>query len=391
MSQYGYYCNQKFWWLSVDLAKKQSFSCCAATPHRIDVKWLEQNPGRLFNTPHLQHERREMLQDIPVKSCESGCWIPESDGLTTSRRLIKKGYIRSHTDIESTPEYINLVLSNHCNLSCVYCCKQYSSAWARDIMQNGTYPLTRADDRYQLNTLDQLLSKISQSDVFESASNQQIIDEIIEVANSTDDLSIQITGGEPLLHNSLGDLVSGLPQSTKITIASGLGVSHSRLEKILDKLKCINNVTLSISAESVGKLYEIVRYGHTWDKFEKNIRLIEQAGIKYNFSGSISNLNIIGIPEFERWASGKQIRYSYVNDPIFLSLHVMDQKTKDDVLDNIDQYPESIRDTVKDTIQVECSIQQKKDFIDFFKEFARRRDIDFSVYPKNFYTWINEG
>jgi hypothetical protein len=37
----NYYCNQKFWWLSIDIERFQTLSCCAATAHKIDFAWLK--------------------------------------------------------------------------------------------------------------------------------------------------------------------------------------------------------------------------------------------------------------------------------------------------------------------------------------------------------------
>ena len=83
----NFYCSEKFTWLSVDFEKRQSYSCCAATPHAIDLNWIKQNPGQLFNTPHLIEERQTMLAGQPVASCQSPCWQPESQNMTSRRML----------------------------------------------------------------------------------------------------------------------------------------------------------------------------------------------------------------------------------------------------------------------------------------------------------------
>ena len=128
----NFYCNQKFWWLSVDLEKFQTFSCCAATPQRVNLSWVKENPGQIFNTPLLQQERTMMLDNQPVSSCSSSCWVPESQGMP-SRRLTTNGQLSTHSSVVSSPETLNIVVGTDCNMTCVYCCKFYSTAWSRDI------------------------------------------------------------------------------------------------------------------------------------------------------------------------------------------------------------------------------------------------------------------
>jgi hypothetical protein len=84
----NYFCSEKFTWLSVDLEKKTNRSCCAAQPHNIDLKWLTTNPGHLFNTPELINERKMMLDNQPVATCEDVCWRTESRGMVSRRQQL---------------------------------------------------------------------------------------------------------------------------------------------------------------------------------------------------------------------------------------------------------------------------------------------------------------
>ena len=72
----NFYCSQKFTSLSIDLEKRLLYSCCSAVPEKIDLDWLQQNPGMLFNSPNLQQERQAMLDNMPVPGCQQSCWTP---------------------------------------------------------------------------------------------------------------------------------------------------------------------------------------------------------------------------------------------------------------------------------------------------------------------------
>ena len=153
-----FYCSEKFTWLTVDLEKRSTNSCCASPPVKVDLQWLEENPGQLFNTPMLKQERQDMLNNIPVASCELECWAPERNNLI-SRRLKNQANKKTHSEINASPGTINIIVGSTCNLTCSYCCKNYSTAWTRDIINNGPY--TFGSDRYTLSAADKIITKIS--------------------------------------------------------------------------------------------------------------------------------------------------------------------------------------------------------------------------------------
>ena len=145
MTNRDYYCSMKFKFLKIDLPSKTIYNCHAAAPHRIDFDWLEENPGNLFNTPVNVYEREQMLRNERNKSCEQNCWIAEDAG-AVSPRINQNGIEQTHTDPVTDPEIIDLTIGIDCNLTCSYCCKEYSNSWRRDIINNGNYELTNNTD-----------------------------------------------------------------------------------------------------------------------------------------------------------------------------------------------------------------------------------------------------
>ena len=45
-----YYCSAKFTELQVHVQSRLLYNCCKAYPERVNLDWLEENPGRLFHT-----------------------------------------------------------------------------------------------------------------------------------------------------------------------------------------------------------------------------------------------------------------------------------------------------------------------------------------------------
>jgi hypothetical protein len=376
----NFYCSQKFWWLTVDLEKRKTYSCCVADPDDIDFDWLDANPGQLFNTPRLQQDRVDMLNNQAVKSCETNCWRPERQGLQ-SRRLQMHSQQRSHTDPQITaPEKLQIVLGSTCNLTCAYCCKTYSSAWARDLRDHGPY---LAQPRFELSAKDQVILKLSHNDLAETERFQQLVQEVSALSAQR----VLITGGEPFLYNGLSRLIDSLPG--EITVFTGLGVDAGRLDRQLSSLGDPARITIAVSAENCGLRYEFNRYGNTWDKFQRNLALVESKGHRVCFSTVISNLTIHGLLEFyERYPAYEKL-HNFCNEPDFLALNVLDKTTKSDLIDRISETNIDIKQQILETMQQEPTIQQQQDFAVYIGEFARRRSLDLDIFPDSMLKWIN--
>jgi len=374
-----FYCNQKFWWLTVNLENLHAHSCCAATPQKINLDWLRRNPGQMFNSPELINDRRLMLDNQPAPSCASACWIPESNGIQ-SRRLLEDGTVRSHSSLESDVEVVNITVGRDCNLTCVYCCKFYSSAWARDIVNN-SYPVTVSNDSFTVTPVDLILNKVSQKDLTTSPSRQLLVDEIHKLYQSSKLKEVRISGGEPFLYLELASLVQNINNNmVDINIHTGLGVDEKRFKKELAKLP--KNVTIYVSAESVGDLYEFVRYGNTWTRFENNLNELKSQGFKYVFKTTISNLTLLGLPEFMDYIGTDPVIHGVCTDPNFLSLEVLDNVTKSWL--DFSKLPEF----VKDSVDKDPSTEQVNNFKAYINEFSQRRSLDLKIFPQSMIDWI---
>ena len=364
------YCSQKFWWLTVEPEKRTVTSCCAATPHRVNFDNLD-----LFNSPELKQDRQHMLDDQLVPSCESVCWQAERQG-RVSRRLAMGSDKKTHVDIESTPTTLHIVLGSDCNLTCSYCCKQYSSAWLRDIEANGAY---LDEERYRISVDDKIVSRLGQRAIKQSDSYQRILNAALQYSNVEE---TEITGGEPFLYNGLEDVVA---RFNNVNIFTGLGVDTARFSRMLDKLP--RTIKLTISAENTGALYEFNRYGNTWARFQQNLAVVEQLGFDYQFCSVISNTTIQGFRDFLDLYGHRNIIINPCTDPQYLSAAVIDDDTKEIVNScKYDRYD----DIVKRCINSEVDKNQVDQFKQYITQFVNRRNITFDAFPKSFQTWINK-
>jgi organic radical activating enzyme len=379
----NFYCSEKFTWLSVDLEKRQSFSCCAARPEQINMTWIKQNPGQLFNTPSLQNERNQMLNNQPVDSCEDVCWKLERNGVMSRRQMLKSDILTHTNTTPTTPEKLSIVLGSTCNLTCSYCCKNYSSAWRRDIVEHGGY---LDHERFNLTNMDRLLSKISHNE-HQDSNTFQILSAELETFSNTKE--IFISGGEPFLYNTLPDLLNKLSErDSRIVCFTGMGVDPKRFSTQLKKIVNKDNLDIAVSAETCDGLYEFNRYGNSWQHFLDNLDELNTQGFDYYFSSVLSNLTIFGLIDFVKAFPDKIIDYQFCGVPDFLNVNVLDDTSKRILSDALNASTVPFRDDVCEVMSRPCTEQQRRELSIYLIEFARRRNLSLDIYPTHFISWI---
>jgi organic radical activating enzyme len=379
----------KFRFLKIDLESKTTYTCHAAQPHSVDFNWLSNNSGQLFNTPVNVSEREMMLVNRRNNSCEQNCWRAEDAG-ATSPRMYQGGEEKTHFEIKTQPEIVDLTIGSDCNLTCSYCCKEFSSSWRRDLTTNGSYSISNVDKRFELTTKDEVLMKLSQTELKSTKHYQLLLEEIKKVAPGLKKLII--TGGEPFLDNQLIDVLAEIPFSNNIEIQlyTGMGVNSARFERILEKLKLIKNFYLTVSAECTDKLHEFNRYGSSWQDFENKLALLESHRIEYRFQSTLSNLTIFGFVDFANRFKNKTINVTFAYQPDMMSPYVLDSASKQAIIEQIQSLPDTMRQPIEQSLLSIPTEKQRQNIKKFLNEFvSRREDLDVSIYPKTFLNWID--
>jgi len=376
-----YYCSAKFTELQVHVQSRLLYNCCKAYPERVDLDWLEANPGRLFHTDTMLEDRRLMLDNKSCESCHHGCYKYEEQGLSSERQQHK-----NHTKI-SDPHapirHLDISLSTDCNLTCMYCSPEWSSSWQRDIEKNGAHNL----DGYILDNdnFSNLWSKIKQKSRSTESRFFNILLNEIKLAVGLE--SIGILGGEPLLNNQLESVID-VAGDNSISITTGLGVSNSRLSNLLKKIKG-KKIKFTVSAETTGKLFELLRYGISWKDFKEKVRMIEDNGNEIKFCSTISNLSILDFARFyDMYHERHAIIVASMSDRPFLMPHVLDDKSKQNFMDqtrSFDHVPHFKH--IRKSIDKDPTDQDRRNFGDYLSQFSSRRSIDTSFLPAHLLKW----
>lgn len=403
------FCLAKWLQVSLHLERGLSHSCHHPRPEPIPEGNLSLNPSSLHNTPEKLNQRLSMLKGEKPQAC-SYCWklesLPASD--TISDRVVKSS---SWLDLETkdllqvplnqvTPRYVEVSFSNKCNLKCSYCSSLYSSAWSQEHEAfGGGMPHVYTWPRVQL-----------------AESENPYIEAFwkwwpeLKLQLET----LRITGGEPLLSDSLWRILDELEnnpnKNISLIINSNLMVGSAQIEKLSEKLrnllsaKHVRSIKIVTSLESDGAAAEYSRFGLKTDIFWKNVDLLLKSvpDLQISITSTIQILAVTTYLDFlknvlSRRKDSQFVRLMtdpiFLKEPPFLSIEFLPDSVKKDFSQKLSDFVSSQNEKWSayekmrlgnfirflsqsaDPITIESSRIKVKDY---FREYDRRRKLSFS-------------
>lgn len=375
--QKSLYCSEKFNSVELKVESRSLFNCCWAHPERIDLEKCDKDPTLMLCSDQMVKDRTLMLQNKKFHSCDHGCFKHEDLG-KISERLKYNNQTVTSTDVHKIPSTVTISLSSDCNLSCVYCVPDLSSSWRRQVKEHGQM----GDNIY--TPFNKLQDALKQKQRSSQTKFLDILMRAIEI-NKKHIKRIKFTGGEPLLNSTLYDLIEKI-NNVKIVIISGLGVSDTQLDKCLKNIKG-KNVEFQISGEATGKHFEFIRYGNNWENFNNKIKKIQSAGVPITCIMSISNLSIFSCNEYYEHFKNFPIIVDPVNNPSFMSMNVLDDKSKQEFL-NKDTNHLYFENTIQD-MSVPYTENDRLRLQNYLKQLVTVRNVDLQIFPQHFLDWVN--
>tara|TARA_B110000977_G_scaffold25855_1_gene32005 strand:+ start:2066 stop:3202 length:1137 start_codon:yes stop_codon:yes gene_type:complete len=231
-------------------------SCCAGTEPWGNLK--ENTIEEIIHSDIALRVRNNVLTAKEDSYCD-WCVHTENNSCFSQRR----GFADLDVDLNKEFELKTLDIrwSTICNFSCIYCSEDWSSMWAHK--KN----LPVVSDNIKIS--EDILNYIEK--------NSEQID------------SIMVAGGEPLLQMQNEKLFDILPNTTKILLITNLGVDLKK-SKIFKKLDRYEIIDWAVSFENVGKQFEYVRHGGSWDLLVTNLKHIQDTTNHHVFTKSIFNV-----------------------------------------------------------------------------------------------------
>jgi organic radical activating enzyme len=290
--------------------------------------------------------RKEILSGTPPESCHR-CTKPEEElGADSYRHFLNKRYghrlseigIRPDGTVEKfTPIYLDVRLSNLCNLRCRMCDHINSSAIAAE----------------ENNFLGKSNSNLQQP--FEDFGDfSHFLENNLESIEH-----IYFCGGEPMLmdyhYKILDILIKYNKRHIHLKYNSNCTKIEFRGKPISEYWKHFDNVCLGMSLDDLGARGEYIRDGSKWEKIIHNLKTIrkECPHVWLEWTPTVQILNISYIPELHRFLFENNLIdewfYIILTSPDFYSIQTLPKKIKALVSENLNNYKLFIDKTSSNT------------------------------------------
>lgn len=293
--------------------------CCR---YQGNLGHLQNDLKETFFNDQMDQLRNEMLSGKRPQGC-ARCWQEEDSGKKSLRQRYIDNPLLGNVDVKNPKiEWLELSISNDCNLMCRMCDSRYSHKLFEE--EHEYFGKTKSHTKK---------TKIPIASVFPYVPTLK---------------HLKITGGEPLItpdHWKLLDYIIETGHADHIYLNYSTNATVYPKEHIVERWKKFNKIELAISLDSIiADENEYLRHGTKQNDVLKNIEkfveLQSQLDIKLQARPTITILNVYHLPETLEWLDSKKIFYnpSHLVHPTYLSVTVLPKIAKQMILDKFTNY-----------------------------------------------------
>lgn len=322
------FCAAKWYNATIWLNNGTTASCHHPPAHRIidqengeSFDDLKKNPSMIHNTSYKKLVRKQMLDGVRPKECEY-CWKIEDIGKDQVSDRVFKTIIYNEEDIKKCEtelkdlENVNLktleiAFDANCNFACSYCNSSFSTAWQKDIVQNGIYQNLVSDGARAYQHDGSWIKQFKKDEV--NPYVQAFWDWWPSLSKEITEL--RVTGGEATMSPDFWKLVEWWKQTPdseiQFAVNSNLGVKGHKLDELIEATKSIKKFVLYSSCEAVGIQAEYIRDGLNWEDWKTAVsKTLSEGNIKeFNVMMTINSLCLYSITEFMDYCNGLKRKY----------------------------------------------------------------------------------
>jgi organic radical activating enzyme len=281
------FCLAKWTQVTMHLNDGTTHSCHHPSPHKVTLRELEKNPTALHNSLIKKKERKEMLEGGRPSACSYCWNIEDnSDSFSDRVYKSEEEWSWPHYDEiknskwrdDFTPKYVEVAFSNTCNFKCAYCGPSYSSKWVEEMKEHGEFSTGDGfNSLEELKRQDMIPIPHREENPYVEAFWKWWPDLYQELD------TFRITGGEPLMAKDTFKVLDYILEqenpntNLKLSINSNLCIEDKLFDKFLEKAKRIidegrvKEFIVYTSVDTHGKQAEFVRTGLDFEKLFKNI------------------------------------------------------------------------------------------------------------------------
>lgn len=286
--------------------------------------------NEIFKSKFMNDLRAQFRSGEKPQGC-STCWVDEENGYESKRLIYNKKIKRDfQIDFDSEPERVRelqLIINNSCNLKCRSCTPSHSSQWQLElkaIKGNTGYDMPNgqsADETGKLWT--------ERFDWYEDLRR------------------LEVVGGEPFYvkqwHQIFNELIdNGYSKNIDITLTTNCTLFFPELVEKLSKN--FKSISVGLSIDGIGSVYEYLRHPGKWDITYKNIEkyyeYVDNLNLQFNIT--ISWLNAFQLPELHELIKVEFpkafIWNNIVHFPTHLSLYNIPDFVKNDIREKWSNY-----------------------------------------------------
>ena len=321
----------------------------------------KQSLDSIFNGSFMNDIRDKMINNQQVLGCVR-CYQEEESGKKSLRERYNQMPDLHPTDLIkdlSNPDirWLELAISNDCNLVCRMCDSRYSWKWF--------------DDEKELFGTTISKDKFTKTDI---SSIDKFLDNIVH---------IKFTGGEPLIipdHFKLLDKLSQHDNVGNIYLNYSTNLTINPKQDTIDKWKKFKYIEFACSFDGTLSTWELIRYPSAWSTAEKItqnfFKMTNDFDCRVGLRSSISVNNILNMPEtFDWWISNwneyastkfdenNWINPTHVTFPPYLSTTVLPAKYKDIVAKKLDSRKYDFGPAIRNSIESQINYMYSKDDI----------------------------
>jgi MoaA/NifB/PqqE/SkfB family radical SAM enzyme len=335
----------------------------------------------VYNNDKFQTLRRKILNNEIHDGCK-GCREKE-ERIGYSKRKSFIHFFERHygiPDIELTDDWdsnnimwVDIRISNHCNLKCRHCFPVLSSKWKSDVIALQDTAIGRM---YLNDSYDYYLYE--RADI-----TNNVLDDI---SNSIGNLSrLEFKGGEPLLKQKeivsfINNLYCDLSELQLDIVTNGTIPISSELFDIIKQCK---KFTMSFSVEGTGKVFKYIR-GIDLEIIEPTIKSLDgYDNVVIILRVTQMPYNIFELPNVYHWFEGLNLKnrmpaeaHNYVVTPPFMNPLVLPLELRMQAADFLNDFIKSTPECDK-SIKTYCNTltkPQKEEYFHMFKCYTKDLD-----------------
>jgi len=418
------FCGAKWHNATIWLGHGQTTSCHQPPAHKIPLEELKDNPSAIHNTVHKKKMRKMMLEGDRPSECFQ-CWNVEDEGPERiSERVFKTNmYDIADLDAIMTREWddntflrtLEVSFDRACNFKCSYCNPAFSTAWVKDIKDNGPYENLQSDGRGHFIDTAPWAENVAKRDE-DNPYIQAFWEWWEEKGGLADTLEgIRVTGGEPIMHPGVWKLFRWFKdnpergKNMRFSINSNLVPEKEKtFQKLLEVVQYVPEFEMYTSCEATGAQADYIRDGMKYEVWLNNVkRLLDQPKVQKLYAmmtinalclcsitdfmddmltlrevygierGPLLSLNLVWYPEFQSITTLPTYIIKHYND----KLKAWYNKRKDDLRDVEDVQLTRVIELMDKAIRTphsdEVLKKRQNDFKSFYTQYDERRDKDF--------------